>query len=157
VVVVEAAQRSGALITARLAAEAGREVLAVPGSPLDPRSRGANRLIRNGATLIESAEDVLEVLKAIPREARPAARPTGFREETGVPDPIDTTASDDPAAADPGAPRARILEVLSQTPMEQDDLARESGMPVAAVAAVLLELEIEGRLQRLGGQKVALT
>ncbi len=141
-VVVEAAPRSGSLITARLATEAGREVLAVPGSPLDPRAQGCNALIREGATLIQSAADVLEAINPmmIPRVR---SRTSAFLSE---PMPGDL----DPAS------RARISALLSPTPVAVDEIIRQSGFAPALVMLVLLELEMAGRIERHGGGKVAL-
>lgn len=140
-VVVEAAIGSGSLITARYALEQNREVFAVPGSPIDPRSRGCNDLIRQGATLTESADDVLNALAAMPRlglaePERPAYVPP--REDT-----ID-------------AARPRVTELLGPTPIAIDELIRRAGLPAAAVMSVLLELELAGRLHRSAGQLVAL-
>lgn len=112
-VVVEAAPKSGSLITARLAAEAGREVLAVPGSPLDPRAQGCNALIREGATLIQSAADILESIRPI--DARSVAEPTGYYDAT----PED--ASDDD--------RRTILDLVGHTPAPVDEIIRLSGLP----------------------------
>ncbi len=141
VVVIEAAERSGSLITARLAAEQGREVFAVPGSPLDPRCKGTNGLIRNGAVLMESAADVIEQLCPQTAPARrvappPAAADTGFGEPDG------TTGS--------------ILEQLGPTPLSVDELVRQCQLSQAAVAAALLELELAGRIERHPGHKVSL-
>ncbi|MEQ8434353.1 MAG: DNA-processing protein DprA [Oceanicaulis sp.] len=136
VVVVEAAERSGSLITARLAGEQGREVMAVPGSPLDPRARGANRLLRDGAALIESADDVIAVLN----NARPPTleEPGGhdYEDERPDPDHLDTEAD---------RIRERIAELLSPTPVSRDELARITGAPARAVLAALIELELAGR------------
>jgi DNA processing protein len=140
VVVVEAAHRSGSLITARMAAEQGREVFAVPGSPLDPRSAGTNDLIKQGATLTTCAADVIEAVEPI------MGRPIALRE----PD-------DDPLAYEPDAgDRARIISLLGPTPILLDDLIRMAGTSAAIVRAVLLELELAGRLERHGGGLVSL-
>jgi len=128
VVVLEAATRSGSLITARLAGEQGREVMAVPGSPLDPRAAGTNRLIRDGAALVRSADDVLDVLRNLPRA--PLREPD---------EPFD----EPPAAPDESA-RETVLELLSPAPVHRDEIARQSGLPAAAVFAALVELEIAG-------------
>src|SRR5690606_28871496 len=133
VVVVEAALRSGSLITARRAAEQGREVFAVPGSPLDPRCRGANSLIREGATLVESADDVIEGL--LPQLQRPAHRATSVPAEPPL-----------PAGDEPDEARAMILELLGPTPLEIDELVRQSGLTAPVVVTILLELEVAGRL-----------
>jgi DNA processing protein len=142
VVVVEAAERSGSLITARLALEQGREVFAVPGSPIDPRAQGTNRLLKQGATLVSSAADVVEVLTPI------LDRPESPR----ISEPERTTAA---ANAD-DALRGRILELLGPAPVPVDDLVREARTPAATVQIVLLELELAGRLQRHGGGLVSL-
>ena len=140
VIVIEAAERSGSLITARMAAEQGREVMAVPGSPLDPRCRGTNKLIREGAALIQDAQDVVEALGS------PALRAgRGFDEP-------------EPSASDDLIDQLRpvILSLLGPTPVEIDELIRQSGAPAGAVAAVLTELELAGRLSRQPGQRVCL-
>lgn len=143
VVVVEAARRSGSLITSRLALEQGREVFAVPGSPIDPRAEGTNNLIKQGATLVTEANDVIAVLRPIlgqPLE-RPAEEPEAERPPTGEP-------SNDE--------RARITELLGPTPVLIDDLVRLSGSSAAVVRTVLFELELAGRLDRHGGGLVSL-
>ncbi|HEY0521830.1 MAG TPA: DNA-processing protein DprA [Stellaceae bacterium] len=147
VVVVEAALRSGSLITARLALEQGREVFAVPGSPLDPRCRGTNDLIRNGARLTESAEDVLDVLHGPLGVRSPQPRAAGF------PAPEH---ADEPAADGGGDPRAVVLERLGPSPVAVDELVRECHLSASAVLTVLLELELSGRLERFPGNQVAL-
>lgn len=135
VVIVEAALRSGSLITARLAAEQGREVYAVPGSPLDPRCEGCNKLIRDGATLLMTASDVTDAL-AGSRDFRPGQllEPDHSPYDPGEADETD---------------RQRLLQLLSPTPINVDDLMRESGLPAAIVTGLILELEIAGRLVRL--------
>lgn len=140
VVVVEATRGSGSLITARLALEQGREVFAVPGSPLDPRSAGANGLIREGAHLVESARDILDVLAETPvlRE-KPRDLP---------PPPVDDR------ELEPW--RKMIVELLSTTPADVDDLIRASGAQPAIVQMVLLELQLAGRLERHRGGRVSL-
>jgi DNA processing protein len=140
-VVVEAAPKSGSLITARLAAEAGREVMAVPGSPLDPRAQGCNQLIRDGATLIQSAADVLETIRPI--SGRVAQRVSEYRAER---------LSDDPSDAE----RNRVIDLLGHTPVHVDELVRQSGLAPALVQMVLLELELGGRLERHAGGRVSL-
>ncbi len=144
VVVVEAALRSGSLITARLAAEQGRDVFAVPGSPLDPRCRGPNDLIRKGATLVESADDILlELSPSLLR--RGAAGPAGA--ETG-PD------GETPEEA-PDALAGRLLGRLGTTPISVDDLIRDTGQPAGFVRGALLELELAGQIERQPGDFVA--
>jgi DNA processing protein len=145
VVVVEAARRSGSLITARLALEQGREVFAVPGSPLDPRCEGSNSLIKEGATLVTEASDVLSVANPILGQSTPHSA----REPEGVPSTAPT--------AEPGAEdRSRITQLLGPTPVGLDDLVRLSGSSPAIVRTVLLELELAGRLERHGGGLVSL-
>jgi DNA processing protein len=147
VVVVEAAENSGSLITATYALEQGREVFAVPGSPLDPRARGTNRLIRQGATLTESAEDVLEVLRPMLRNA--------FREpETSALLPSEPNL--EPATCETENLQRAILELLGPSPITVDDLIRQCGVPAAVVLTTLLELELAGRAQRQAGNRVSL-
>lgn len=145
VVVVEAASRSGSLHTARFAAEQGREVFAVPGSPLDPRAEGCNDLIRGGATLVASAAHVLEALA--PQLGREPPEPSAWE-----PDGEDFETGDD-ASADL---RSRIIEALGPTPVAVDELVRDLGARPAAVQLVLLELSLAGRLERHRQGKVSL-
>ena len=139
-VVVEAAPRSGSLITARLAGEMGREVMAVPGSPLDPRAQGCNGLIRDGATLIQGAADVLEVIRPSPI-ARVSAPSASAFEPAVEPEPDE---------------RARVEALLGPSPVPVDELVRQSGLASGAVQLVLLELDLAGRLDRHAGGKVSL-
>jgi len=141
VVVVEAAHRSGSLITARVAAEQGREVFAVPGSPLDPRAAGTNDLIKQGATLITEAADVIQAVEPI------MERPIELREPDGN-EPLDFEAD--------ASERARIIDLLSPTPISLDDLIRMTDASPSTVRVVLLELELAGRLERHGGGLVSL-
>ena len=151
VVIVEAAKRSGSLITARLATELGREVMAVPGNPLDPRAEGTNGLLRQGATLVTGAEDVIEAIRPIVGgdvAARVARRLGGEL----------------PAAEAPSAPladvtpdaRETILESLGPAPAEVDEIVRVTGVPASLVRIVLLELDLAGRLERHPGSLVSL-
>jgi len=140
-VVVEAAPKSGSLITARHAAEFGREVMAVPGSPLDPRAQGCNLLIREGATLVQTAEDVIEAITPLGHTVREPPR--------------DYTAGEYPAEADEAA-RHVIQDLLGPTPVQVDELIRQSGLAPATVQTVLLELELAGRLERHAGGRVSL-
>ena len=142
-VVVEAAPRSGSLITARLATEAGREVMAVPGSPLDPRAQGCNSLIRDGATLVQSAADVMETLT--PLAGRVASPRSRFQSDV-TPEPAD---ADDAA-------RRTVEELLGPSPAPVDEIVRLSGLTSGAVQMVLLELDLAGRLDRHAGGKVSL-
>ena len=140
-VVVEAAPRSGSLITARLAGEAGREVMAVPGSPLDPRAQGCNQLIRDGATLIQNAADVLEAIR--PMASRVACPPEHFESP--------------PMVAIDAAPemRERVIELLAPSPVSVDEIVRQSGASSGEVQLVLLELDLAGQLDRHAGGKVS--
>jgi DNA processing protein len=146
VVIVEAARRSGSLITARLAGEHGREVFAVPGSPLDPRAEGTNALLKQGATLITEASDVIAALEPIIGrgfDGTPAQEPA--RDALGQ------------FAVAPGDDeRARIIALLGPTPVAIDDLVRTSRASPAVVRTVLLELDIAGRLEQHGGSLVSL-
>lgn len=141
-VVVEAAPKSGSLITARLAGEAGREVMAVPGSPLDPRAQGCNQLIREGATLIQNADDVLEAVGSI--DIRMVRQ--GSFDFAGEP------VSSDVAAGE----RSAVIALLGHAPVPVDELIRLSGLSPAVVQTVLLELELAERLDRLAGGRVRL-
>ena len=136
VVVIEAAERSGSLITARAAGEQGRDVMAVPGSPLDPRARGSNALLKQGAILVETAQDVAEALKATPIARR-----------TRAPTPLFDETHDAPIAG----LAQKVAKLLSPTPVHLNDLARLVKEPVGAVAAVIMELELEGRAASLPG------
>lgn len=146
VVVVEAALRSGSLITARLAGEQGRDVFAVPGFPLDPRAKGTNDLIRNGAILLESAEDVLEALQ---RSAGPMLREPPASDYLGA-DRADGCRDENPDE------RQAIIDCLGHVPVAVDAVVRDSRQRPATVWTILLELEIAGRLERLPGNRVAL-
>jgi len=141
--VVEAAPRSGSLITARLAGEAGREVMAIPGSPLDARSHGCNQLIREGAVLVQTPEDVIELLSSFdgtPRSSLREAQPQEF----GVGDDL---SSEEPAD---------LAGLLTSAPIAVDELVRQSGGDAGAVQLALLELEIAGRLVRHSAGRVSL-
>jgi DNA processing protein len=146
IVVVEAAPRSGSLITARLAGEQGREVFAVPGSPLDPRAKGTNKLLREGATLVESADDVIDGLNQ------------AFRTPMSEPYPIDFAGQ--PATETPpemvGEARRHLEKTLGPTPIGVDEVLRNGSFSAAVVATALLELELAGRLERHPGNKVSL-
>jgi DNA processing protein len=144
VVIVEAAKRSGSLITARLALEQGREVFAVPGSPLDPRAEGTNSLIKQGATPVTEASDIIAVLAPI----------MGIGEPARELEPTDDEAARDAEPAEDE--REQIVALMSPTPVSIDDLVRLSNSSPRAVRTVLLELEIAGRLERHGGGLVSL-
>lgn len=141
--VVEAAPKSGSLITARLAGEAGREVMAIPGSPLDARSHGCNQLIRDGAVLVQAPEDVAELLRGFTGTPR-----STFREAATA----YNHAPDDLADAEP----ADVEALLTTAPVPVDELIRQSGAGAGAVQMALLELEISGRLVRHAGGRVSL-
>jgi DNA processing protein len=141
VLVVEAALRSGSLITARLAADMGREVFAIPGSIHSPLARGCHRLIRDGAALVESTQDVFEQLGWA--RSLPAALPPRAAQ----------TASPEPGAPDPGATAAPLLAALGHDPADIDTLALRTGMDPGKVAAGLLELELARRVERLAGNR----
>ena len=139
--VVEAAPKTGSLITARLAGESGREVMAIPGSPLDARAQGCNQLIREGAVLVQSADDVIELLSGFDGNPRRA-----FREVGAAYNPTDELA-DEPAD---------IAGLLTTAPIAVDELIRQSSEPAAAVQLALLELELAGQLVRHAGGRVSL-
>ena len=139
-IVVEAAPRSGSLITARLAAEAGREVMAVPGSPLDPRAQGCNQLIRDGATLVQNAADVLEAVR--PMQTRVHSPKSHY---DGVP----TEEAD-------GDALGSVEALLGPSPVPVDEVIRQSGASSGAVQMALLELDLAGRLDRHAGNRVSL-
>ncbi|WP_245512946.1 DNA-processing protein DprA [Enterovirga rhinocerotis] len=181
VVVVEAARRSGSLITARLAAEQGREVFAVPGSPLDPRAEGTNDLIRGGATLCADADHVVSALEPLlskgtgigerqPAWHEPAAGGSRLSEadrfwdefESGSDEdgderfPIGSWAEPEPGDEVPPGDRERVAALLGASPVAIDDLARQAGLPVGAVHSALIELELSGSIIRHSGNAVSL-
>ncbi len=140
-VVVEAAPKSGSLITARLAAEAGREVMAVPGSPLDPRAQGCNQLIRDGATLIQTAADVIEALR--PMDSRVASMSAPYQHA-------------EPETLNGEDALSLVEQLLGPSPVPVDEIIRLSGAPSGAVQMALLELDLAGRLDRHAGARVSL-
>ena len=146
VVVVEAAPRSGSLITARLALEQGREVFAVPGPPLDPRCRGTNNLIRQGAVVTEGAADVLAALEGPLRRLIEEPPASDFAAPPGA--VVDEKTLD--------AVRERVIEALGPTPIAVDEIIRECQLTAPVVLTLLLELEIAGRLDRHPGSQVSL-
>ncbi len=156
VVVIEAAARSGSLITARLAADEGRQVFVVPGSPLDPRNAGGHDLIRNGATLVTSAGDIAEALAdsiAAPPRSRTAPNPNPKRPVRAFsppPAPAEPSVGNGPEAGD------SLLSALGPVPVTVDELARRCHLSSGAVAAMLLDLELAGRVERHPGQRVSL-
>jgi len=145
-VVVEAAKRSGSLITARMAAEQGREVMAIPGFPLDPRAGGTNKLLKEGATLVESAKDIIEATRYNSTKTDLFERDIGFAE-------MEQFA---PTEAEINNKRDVILSLLGSSPVAIDDLIIEAGAPANVIQAILLELELAGRLSRHAGGRVSL-
>ncbi len=143
-VVVEAAHRSGSLISARLAGEMGRLVFAVPGSPLDPRAAGANGLLKDGAILVTEADDVIRQIRPI--IGRPPAEPDHFA------DPPDFTTAGEPDMSD----RARVVEALGPAPAPIDEIIRHTGLMPSTVMLVILELDLAGRIERHPGGQVSL-
>jgi DNA processing protein len=141
ILIVEAALKSGSLITARYAVEQGREVFAVPGHPLDPRTRGCNQLIKNGATLVETLEDIQGVMT-------PSFSLQGEEEKEDIPDSIVSSSIE--------RVRNLLKENLSYVPISIDELIRECQLSASDVWGVLLEMEIAGRLERLSGGRVSL-
>jgi len=153
VVVVEAALKSGSLITARYAADQGREVFAVPGSPLDPRCRGTNGLLRDGAHLVETADDVTGVLAGL-HDPQPRFH-SGVADATRVAvKPAESLGPD--GADDLAAARAAVLEMLDPHPVPVDELVRRCQLSPAVLTTALLELELAGRVLRHPGNRVAL-
>jgi DNA processing protein len=155
VVVVEAAAKSGSLITARFALEQGREVFAVPGSPLEPRSRGCNDLLRNGATLTETAADIVTQLGPLLHGAPPPPMPprrAAPQRDLPLSAPLPGPA---PVSIEGDAGLDMILEKLSPTPVAVDELVRQCQLSAAAVATLLLELELAGRIERHPGNLVS--
>jgi DNA processing protein len=146
--VVEAAERSGSLITARLAGEQGREVFAVPGSPLDPRAAGTNNLLKQGATLVTNTRDIVEALAPIlGRPPPPPAIELASSDESVTPAPLPDIGQSE---------RDRVVEALGPSPVDIDELIRSTGLDTRKVHVVLLELDLAGRLQRHGRQLVSL-
>ena len=145
VVIIEAARRSGSLITARQAAEYGREVMAVPGAPLDPRSHGCNNLIRDGATMVGDIDHVLEAVQPLMERDKLRAKPARpFLSESSA---LPSLTPDD---------RTRLIDLLGIVPVGVDELAERSELPVPLVHLILLELELAGRLSMEDGNGVAL-
>lgn len=147
VVIVEAARRSGTITTARMAGEQGREVFAVPGHPLDPRAEGTNALLKDGATLVTSASDVLEALAHVVE--RPAFREAETDVASLVPAPTPP-----PLLAD--ADRDRVISALGPAPIDIDAIQRATGLPARTVNVLLMELDLAGRIDRHGAQLVSL-
>jgi DNA processing protein len=154
-VVIEAAARSGSLLTARMALEAGRELFGVPGSPLDPRSKGANDLIRQGAHLTETAADVLANLPDHPARQGLARDPMFQHGLPGFAEPAFAWADPAEGARELTRARREIPALIGTDPVGVDEIARRCQLSGAAVMAVLLELELAGRVETLAGNRVA--
>ncbi len=146
--VVEAAAKSGSLITARMALEQNREVFAVPGSPLDPRAEGTNGLLRDGAHMATTAEDIIEVLHSLRTRTLAEPKSGAFGGGPDSPALADSEPSEDL--------RNRVMECLSPTPVQMDELIRAVNAPVGAVLMIILEMELAGRIERQPGNKVNL-
>ena len=162
VAVIEAARRSGTLITARMANEQGREVFAVPGHPLDPRAEGTNQLLRDGATLLRSAEDIIEALgptlKARFSFREPEAPPDWLMDPVDMagPSAAETKPETSPPPYNAENERARVLAVLGPSPVNIDELVRVTGLSVRVIQATILELSLAGRIERHGQNLVSL-
>ncbi|MED5547923.1 MAG: DNA-processing protein DprA [Pseudomonadota bacterium] len=162
-VVVEAALRSGSLITARFAAEQGREVMAVPGSPIDPRARGSNQLLRDGAHLVETVEDVTGILAGLQSLPQVREAGTGSADDLLDEDWPDTLTgevpTETPDSGEDDVNKERYVRgLVSPTPVSVDEIARQSGLPAGTVSAMLMEMELTGEVVRLPGgliQRVA--
>ncbi|MBQ0707467.1 MULTISPECIES: DNA-processing protein DprA [unclassified Ochrobactrum] len=151
-IVVEAAERSGSLISARMAGDMGRTVFAVPGSPLDPRARGTNLLLKQGATLVTKANDVIETL-------RPLAGSSAYQMDTPPQPDLLSPAMEEPESFEPIATEEQrdiVIDALGPVPTDIDALVRHTGVDTGAVQLILLELDLAGRLQRYAGNQVAL-
>jgi DNA processing protein len=155
-VVIEAAVRSGSLITARLANEAGRELFAVPGSPLDPRCRGSNDLIRQGANLTETAADVMANLPDHPARQGLARDPLFLHGKSGFAEPSEQSGGYNVDEAELAKARRLVPSLIGVEPVAVDGIARHCQLSTAAIQAVLLELELSGRVETLPGNRVAL-
>lgn len=162
--VVEAAPRSGSLITARLANEQGRDVMAIPGSPIDPRAQGCNQLLKDGAHLVQGVEDILQILAQAQRPQRGDAASRSVREyavdDIDLAPALDTTGerclggAEDCLSPDSGearTPGEHLLDLVSPTPVSIDELARQSGLPPGVVASTMMELEMSGAVTHLPG------
>lgn len=145
VLIMEAAPRSGSLITARMALEQGREIFAIPGSPLDPRAKGGNNLIRNGAHLVDSHEDILDALEPIRRQ--PLKEPEH--------PPITVSRAPAPEELERSDSRQAVIDLLSVVAVDINEIIRQSNLPSATVLTILLELELAGRIERHFGNRVS--
>ncbi len=167
VVVIEAAKRSGTLITARMAGEQGREVFAVPGHPLDPRAEGTNHLIKNGATMVTSAADILDILgpslkpRFHFREPDPPPNEPGSQPVGPAGEPVSKAAETKPETSSPPhdaeGERARVLAALGPAPVNIDELVRVTGLSARVIQVAILELSLAGRVERHGLNLVSLS
>ena len=155
VLIVEAAVRSGSLITARYAADQGREVFAVPGSPLDPRARGGNRLIKDGATLVENAEELLAELPGLPAAPLVHSVPQKSQPQTRAVTPSLARTNPTPAPRTQDNNNGDILSLLGASPIHTDEIVRLSGETTEDVLARCLELELAGKITRHPGGRVS--
>lgn len=157
VLVVEAAVRSGSLITARFAADQGRDVFAVPGSPLDPRARGGNSLIKDGAMLVENAQDILAALPASSPVALPESPPIRLARTQPLPARTAIEVIHAESSVPKVTPREAesLLNLLSTTPVHTDDIVRQTGASTTEVMSAFLELELAGKIARHSGGKVS--
>jgi DNA processing protein len=157
VLVIEAARRSGTLITARYAGEQGREVFAVPGDPLDPRAEGTNHLLKDGATLVTDADDVIHILAPQLATWRPGPNwEQTVREARSSFAPAPPPKPPPPIAPPGSADHAAVLAALGPAPVPLDMVVRATGLPARTVQAIILELSLSGRIERHGGQLVSL-
>ena len=146
IVIIEAVKRSGSLITARMAIEQNREVFVVPGSPLDPRTKGTNELIRQGAHLAESAEEIIQILNE--QFMRPLSESEPFeikQQNKPQPDPVEIKSA-----------RREVKNILNTSPVSVDEIIRRCHMSPAVVSTILLEIELAGRLERHPGNQVSI-
>lgn len=151
VVVVEAAAKSGSLITAEAALEQGREVFAVPGHPFDARAAGCNRLIRDGATLVRGAQDIFDVLGITGKAPAPQAETMPEPKAAALPDPLPGPVPPRRSLTDIAAIHSLILARLGPSPLPEDQLIRDLALPAAALSPELLSLELDGKIERQSG------
>jgi len=149
VLIVEAARRSGTLVTARLAAEQGRDVFAVPGHPLDPRAEGTNKLLKSGATLVTEPDDLLSALAPLTHQ------PVAHLRDEDTP-PLSTAAAAGPPPPLSEGDRDRVMAALGPAPIDIDSLVRGTGLSIRAVQAALIEPALAGRIERHGNGLVSL-
>jgi DNA processing protein len=154
VLVVEAARRSGTLVTARLAGEQGREVFALPGHPLDPRAEGTNRLLKSGATLVTEPDDILGALAPLLREGPQSVPRNPAPHASALPQMPAADAAEPSEIGD--ADRARLIQALGPAPVDVDELGRATGLSARAIQIALMELALAGRIERHGHQLVSL-